>query len=255
MTSIGLNIQILEVWGDFACFSRPELAVERYSYPCPTPSAARGVFEAIYFKPQFYWQVSRIELLTFPNYIALRRNEVKDKISESAVKKWIKGTAEVEPLFADGDKSLLGTDQKGRTQRQTMALKSPRYRLHAHIVPRAGSEPEISAFNSQFVRRASQGKCFQQPYLGCREFVAFYRLVTDKTSQSPTVDYTQDLGLMLYDVFDIRANNHAVYLADWKKVKPQVSVFSAKIDRGVLHVPPMDSREVLTSSFAAGRGE
>ena len=72
---------VLEVWGDFACFSRPDLKVERYSYPLPTPSAARGVFEAIYFKPEFYWQVTRIETLTPPSYIALRRNEVKDKAS------------------------------------------------------------------------------------------------------------------------------------------------------------------------------
>jgi CRISPR-associated protein Cas5d len=246
---------ILEVWGDFACFSRPELAVERYSYPCPTPSAARGVFDAIYFKPQFYWQVTRIELLAEPNYIALRRNEVKDKISESAVRKWMKGTNEIEPLLADGDKGMLGTDQKGRTQRQTMALRSPRFRLHAHIVPRAGSVSEQAAYDSQFVRRAAAGKCFQQPYLGCREFVAFFRLINDIDLEPMCCDYSQDLGFMLYDVFDTRLDNHLRFQEDWKKVEPSVSVFAAKIVCGMLDVPAIGSDRVLQSAFAGGREE
>jgi CRISPR-associated protein Cas5d len=246
---------ILEVWGDFACFSRPELAVERYSYPCPTPSAARGIFEAIYFKPQFYWQITRIELLTEPNYIALRRNEVKDKISESAVKKWMNGTNEVEPLLADGDKGKLGTDQKGRTQRQTMALRSPRFRLYAHIVPRAGNESEQAAYDSQFVRRAATGKCFQQPYFGCREFVAFFRLINDIDVEPKCCDFSQDMGFMLYDVFDTRSANHSLFHEDWKKVEPRVSVFAAKIERGVLEVPTVDSDQVLQSAFAGWRVE
>lgn len=253
------STHILEVWGDFACFSRPELAVERYSYPCPTPSAARGVFEAIYFKPQFYWQISRIELLSCPNYIALRRNEVKDKISESAVKKWMKGTAEVEPLFADADKSLTGTDQKGRTQRQTMALRMPRYRLHAHIVPRKGFHAEANAYNSQFVRRASQGKCFQQPYLGCREFIAFFRLIDNPADLTPCCDYTQDLGFMLYDVFDTQSENYQLRFGtrqdNWQKVKPAVSIFKAKVENGILEVPPVNSEQVLKSTFSLERDQ
>ncbi|MBX3423671.1 MAG: type I-C CRISPR-associated protein Cas5 [Pirellulaceae bacterium] len=250
---------ILEVWGDFACFSRPELAVERYSYPCPTPSAARGVFEAIYFKPQFYWQITRIDLLSSPNYIALRRNEVKDKISESAVKKWIKGTAAVEPLLADADKSITGTDQKGRTQRQTMALKTPRYRLHAHIVPRPGNESELHAYNSQFTRRATQGKCFQQPYLGCREFIAFFRLVENADAEPKSCDYSQDIGFMLYDVFDIRSNNYEARFKrdsdNWKQIKPAVSIFKARIERGVLEVPPVGSDKVLKSTLTVERND
>lgn len=240
---------ILEVWGDFACFSRPELAVERYSYPCPTPSAARGIFEAIYFKPRFYWQVSRIELLSSPSYIALRRNEVKDKISEAAVKKWMKGQ-DPEPLFADADKSLTGTDQKGRTQRQTMALRSPRFRLHARIQPRSGYEAELPAFNSQFRRRAAQGKCFQQPSLGCREFVAFFRLIDTPENEPEPVAYSQDLGFMLYDVFDLSADNHATFIRDWKKVKPSISVFAASIRNGVLEVPSMTDSAVLQSTLS-----
>jgi len=241
---------ILETRGDFACFSRPELAVERYSYPCPTPSAARGVFEAIYFKPQFYWQITRIEILSPPSYIALRRNEVKDKISEAVVKKWMKGQ-QPEPLYADADKSMTGTDQKGRTQRQTMALRSPHFRIHAQIVPRKGSESEQTAFDNQFVRRASQGKCFHQPSFGCREFVAFFRLIKDVTQEPPACRYSQDLGFMLYDVFDLSVNNHETFVRDWKQVKPSVSVFAAAIHEGVLEVPPITSDAVLKSTLSA----
>jgi len=229
---------VLEVWGDFACFSRPEMKVERYSYPCPTPSAARGVYEAIYFKPQFYWQVTRIEMLSPPALIALRRNEVKEKLNAVAAQNWMNGKAPPEPLFADADKSLTGSDQKGRTQRQTMALRNPRFRLWARIVPRAEHCAQQRAFDEQFARRASQGKCFQQPCLGCREFVAFYRYVKSPDEECPPVAFSQDLGLMLYDVFDLRETNDC-------HARPQVSLFRAHVQDGVLHVPEFESDEVL----------
>lgn len=239
---------VLDVRGDFACFSRPELSVERYSYPVPTPSAARGVFESIYFKPEFRWEVHRIESLSPPAYIALRRNEVKDKISERAVATAMKGGV-LEPLWADGDKSTLGTDMRGRTQRQTMALRNPRFRLHARIVPRTGHAGKQRAFDEQFVRRASQGKCFQQPALGCKEFVAFFRLVEDVTLEPPSADWSQSLGLMLYDTFDLRADNHEPLRVDpskgWKQLRPFVTLFRAEVRRGVLEVPPYDSPDVL----------
>lgn len=225
---------VLELWGDFACFSRPEMKVERYSYPCPTPSAARGVYEAIYFKPQFYWQISRVELLAPPSYIALRRNEVKDKVNASAVKKWMSGKAPVEPLWADADKGLLGTDQKGRTQRQTMALRNPRFRITACIVPRLGHQSQRKAFDAQFARRASQGKCFHQPAFGCREFVAFFRYVDSLDGEPEPARYTQDLGWMLYDVFDLRRTNG-------QSTPPFVSVFHARVEHGVLDIPPFES--------------
>src|SRR5579884_993042 len=103
---------VLEVWGDFACFSRPEMKVERFSYPAPPPSAVRGIFEAIYSKPkELRWQPEKVEILTEPSYIALRRNEVKDKINVRAVERWARGTEQPEPIWADGDADLLGTDQ------------------------------------------------------------------------------------------------------------------------------------------------
>src|SRR3954452_12185608 len=95
------NRQVLEVWGDFACYSRPEMKVERFSYPCITPSAARGIFDAIYAKPvEFRWQVNEIEVLAPPSYIALRRNEVKDKVNVNAVAEFMAGKREPEPIWA-----------------------------------------------------------------------------------------------------------------------------------------------------------
>src|SRR5436305_2429072 len=133
------NSQVLEVWGDFACFSRPELKVERFSYSVITPSAARGVFDAVFAKPEeFRWQIREVEVLERPSYIALRRNEVKEKVNVAAVLDWMAGRREPEPLWADGDRDSTGTDEKGRTQRQTMALKNVRYRLHAEIRPWPG---------------------------------------------------------------------------------------------------------------------
>ena len=237
---------ILEVKGDFACFSRPEMKVERYSYPCPTPSAARGVFEAIYFKPQFHWQIARIEMLRSPSLIALRRNEVKDRLNLGAVQKWMAGRASVEPLWADGGASQSGSDAKGRTQRQTIALRNPWFRLTAAMVPCGGHESQQRAFDEQFVRRASQGKCFHQPSLGCREFVAFFRYVESLSGEPAPADYSQDLGLMLYDVFDLRQTNG-------RDAPPFISLFRARVVDGVLDVPPFGSDEVLKPGPQARR--
>ena len=227
----------LETWGDLACFSRPEMKVERYSYPIITPSAARGIFDAIYFKKEynFYWQIDRIELLHSPKYIALRRNEVKDKASVSEIQQWINGTKDIAPLWADGTKAELGTDQKGRTQRQTMALKNVRYRIYAHIVCR-DNKADMNALSAQFERRASQGKCFYQPFFGCREFPAYFELV--KTApEIPAFDLDLDLGWMLYDVFDLTRLND-------NQAKPAISVFRAQLKSGVLKVPDYRSVDV-----------
>ncbi len=227
----------LETWGDLACFSRPEMKVERYSYPIITPAAARGIFDAIYFKKDynFYWQIDRIELLKSPKYIALRRNEVKDKASVSEIQKWINGTKDITPLWADGTSAELGTDQKGRTQRQTMALKNVRYRIYAHIVSR-DNMADMAALNAQFERRASQGKCFYQPFFGCREFPAYFELLKTP-SKIPPFDIDLDLGWMLYDVFDLNQINN-------NQAKPAISVFRAQLKGGVLNVPNYLSPEV-----------
>jgi len=238
------HTQVLEVWGDFACYSRPELKVERFSYPLPPPSAVRGVFDAIYSKPkEFRWQPERVELLEKPSYIALRRNEVKEKASVSAIEQWMKGQKEPEPIWADGDRDLLGSDEKGRTQRQTMALRNVRYRLHATIRPWPGFEKQLPAFEAQFRRRAEAGKCFYQPYLGCREFAAFFELRDDAYPPAPK-QWSADLGLMLYDVFDMSRPG-------WGDDAPSISLFRATVENGVMRVPRYEDAAVVKLSGGA----
>lgn len=232
------NPQVLEVWGDFACFSRPELKVERFSYPVITPSAARGIFDAIYAKPpEFRWAVTAIEVLAEPSYIALRRNEVKEKVNTNAVFDWMAGKRAPEPLWADADRELSGTDEKGRTQRQTMALKQVHYRLHAEIRPWPGFAGRQTALEAQFRRRAAAGKNFYQPFFGCREFPAFYKLAADPPDRPP-VPLDQEIGLMLYDVFDLSRPGTS-------DDAPAVSLFRASLRGGVLQIPEYASPEVL----------
>ncbi len=240
----------LEVWGDLACFTRPEMKVERFSYPVITPSAARGIFDAIYWegireqhgrtsvmRPYFHWQITRIGVLERPRYIALRRNEVKDRVpAERTLRAWMEGRETPEPIWADASKDELGTDQKGRTQRQTMALKSVRYRISACIQPKPGFTHDLPKFEAMFKRRAAQGKCFQQPYFGCREFPAFFEYIDALDADSPNlIPYDQNLGLMLYDVFDITKDTVA------ENEPPFISLFDARVAGGVLDVPPFES--------------
>lgn len=222
---------VLEVWGELACFTRPEAKVERYSYPIITPSAARGIFDAIYFKKSygFFWQVEAVELLTLPRYIALRRNEVKNKApNERTLKRWISEQDSAEPIWADGGRDDLGTDQEGRTQRQTMALKNVRYRLHAHMTLRHEAAGDLRDMDAQFSRRATHGKCFYQPYLGCREFPAWF---SPEASAHRPVSMDMPLGWMVYDTFDLATNNDA-------NAPPSISLFNAELRQGVMAVPP-----------------
>jgi len=228
---------ILDVWGDLACFSRADLKVERFSYPVATPSAARSIFDAVFWKPQFRWAVDRIEVLSHPKYIALRRNEVKDRVPpERTLRQWMAGTREPEPIIADGDRDSLGTDQKGRTQRQTMALKDVRYRLFAHIVPWPGHEAELPKYNDMFRRRAARGQCAWQPSLGCREFVAFFRLA-DQDDPPPPAPVDIDVGWMVYDTFDLSRPGSSHDQAS-------ISLFKAVVRQGRLDVPPYESPDV-----------
>jgi len=226
--------QIIEVWGDYACFSRPELKVERFSYPIITPSAARGIFDAIYCKPnkdktqaQFRWQITRIELLAPISYIALRRNEVGSVASVVNLMRWMKEASKAKPILIEEAQ-----------QRQTMALKNVRYRLTAEIRPFSGHESKQPSLESQFIRRAMHGKCFHQPCFGCREFPAYFRYLSSMEREAPPINYTQDLGLMLYDVFDLRIPNDS-------SAPPFISVFRAVVRNGVLNIPNYESNDIL----------
>ncbi len=210
-----MNQLVIEVWGDFACFTRAEAKVERLSYPLPTPSAMRGILSAIYSKPaEFYWQINRIEVLNPIKYISIKRNEVKKKV--------------------DGKKSILIEDE--RTQRQSVVLQDVRYRVYASIVRNKNCRHSIDELYKQAFRRIQNGKCFYQPSLGCREFVAYFE---ESDSVKKPIDYTQDLGYMLYDVFDLHR------IEPLSKEKPYISLFRARVENGVLEIPDFDSTEVL----------
>jgi CRISPR-associated protein Cas5d len=236
--------QVLDVWGEFACFTRPELKVERFTYPVITPSAARGIYDAIYAKPnkdptkaEFRWQITRIEIFNPVDYIALRRNEVKGKASQSQIYSWMSGREPPRPIWADGTSDTLDT-VKGRTQRQTMALKNVRYRLHAQIRPWPGFEDRLQGMEAQFRRRATQGKCIYQPYFGCREFPAYFELVEPHTELPATVGMDMDIGLMLYDVFDLSRPGSS-------ESSPSISLFQAQVRNGVMQVPEYEDDHVL----------
>ena len=206
---------VLEVWGDFACFSNPAGGkVERLSYPFPTPSAARGILSAIYAKPrEFYWQVNRIEVLNPIRYISFKRNEVKSTVRDK-------------PIYTDED----------RTQRQTVALRDVRYRIAASICPRESFSGSVEQLYAQALRRIRGGKTFAQPALGLREFVAYFE---ESGGTRQPIPEDMDAGLMVYDVFDL----HDFEVR--KKARPRLSLFHAVMKQGVIQVPPYDSPEVL----------
>ncbi len=214
------NEIIMEVWGDFACFTRPESKVERLTYPVITPSAARGVLSAVYSKPkEFYWQIKRIEVLSPIRYMSFKRNEVINcKVGNGR-----------------NMKSVLVEDKGHRTQRQTVVLKDVRYRITAEIVRRESFGGSLEQLISQANRRIENGKCFFQPSFGIREFVCYFAPPSDE----PPISESLDLGLMLYDVFDL----HDFAFA--QKVKPFVTLFHAEMKDGVIEVPDFDSDEVL----------
>lgn len=213
----------LEVWGDYACFTRPEMKVERVSYDVITPSAARGIFEAILWKPAIRWHTTKIEVLNPVKWISVRRNEVGSVMSPRS-----------QHIFIE-DK---------RQQKAGLFLRDVRYRIYARMefipvrnrkVPVASRADENPGkYHAMFERRAEKGRYFHMPYLGCREFTAFFRLVLEDDAQrNPPVDITRDLGFMLYDM-------------DFTDPKaPQAMFFRAQLEKGVITVPSLESKEVL----------
>ncbi len=210
----------IEVFGDFACFTPPWAKVERLTSSVPTPSAVRGIYSAIYSKPaEFYWQITRIEVLNPIKYISFMRNEVKSTAS----------------IKSDISSSIIYTDDD-RTQRQTQALKDVRYRFSAVICPQPEFSGSVEQLYCQAYRRIRSGKAFYQPSLGLREFVCYFE---ESDGVRKPVDESCDLGLMVYDVFDL--HNCSVTA----KAKPCLSLYHAVMDHGVIIVPPYDSDEVL----------
>lgn len=213
---------VLTLFGPFACWSRPECKVERLSYPVPTPSGIRGILNAIYCKPEeFFWQVETIEVLSPIEYIGLKTNEVIRKMPR---------------IKEDGDiSSYNGINiEEDRTQRQTMALKNVKYRVTAHMELQPTTQVNTQRVYEQAKRRIERGQTFFQPSFGLREFECYFELGSDK---QPPIQETKDLGLMVYDTFDPRHLQSST----------TVSLFHAKMENGVIHVPPYDSKQVLKS--------
>ncbi len=186
----------LKVWGEFAAFNRPEMKVERVSYEVMTPSAARGVLEAIYWKPEMRWVVDRIHVLAPIRFMHLKRNEIASKIP-------IKGGNGVAKAMATGTGALGLLVDQDRQQRAAMVLRDVSYGIAAHIeVLKASPEeraPEAKHLE-MFKRRAAAGQCFHHPYLGCREFPASFALVDEFPPCPEELKGERDLGLILHDI-------------------------------------------------------
>ncbi len=225
----------LEVTGDYACFTRPEMKVERVSYDVITPSAARAVFEAIFWKPAVQWKVRKIEVLKPIKWVSVRRNEVGATASERS-----------DGVFIED----------ARQQRAGLFLRDVAYRLHAELeFIHPSNRPEVSnpvherlqdleekelyrkdenpgKYYSIFERRAGKGQCFNQPYLGCREFSCGFRLIGDLGNEPEPIDETRDLGFMLYDLDFSNPND------------PSPAFFRAQLKNGIIEVPEWESEEV-----------
>lgn len=203
----------LEVAGPFACFTRPEMKVERVSYDVITPSAARSVFEAILWKPAIRWEMRRIEVLKPIRWMSVRRNEVASKVS----------VRNAQTAMNSGVGNLGLYIEEDRQQRAGLFLRDVAYRLHADLLP-VGDDAlaNPAKYREMFERRAEKGQCVNQPYLGCREFAARFRLVDDLSSEPPALDESRDLGWMLYDM-------------DFKNPsEPQPRFFRAQLEKGLI---------------------
>lgn len=219
----------LRARGPLACFTRPELKVERVSYAVMTPSAARGLLEAVLWKPAIAWHIERIRVLKEIKFTAFRRNEVDSKASVPSAATVREGGAA--PLYFADDH---------RTQRNTVALSDVDYAVEAHftITDKAGPEDNMNKFVEMFFRRVEKGQHFHQPYFGCREFVAEILPLDD----CPTpIQETRDLGLMLWDIRFSDGGNTPIF-------------FPAYLQNGVLEVPD-DPEAVLASMGHRERGE
>jgi len=202
----------LRVRGPMALFTIPEFKAERVSYPVMTPSAARGILEAVLWKPAIRWHVRRIAVLAPIKFIAFRRNEVNSKARRPDARLINEGGM-FDPYFADLD----------RAQRNTIALRDVDYLIHADfsLTDRAGDGDNVPKFVDMFTRRVERGQYFHHPYLGSREFPA--DIEASAGTERP-IEESRDLGLMLWDI---------IYAADGNRAR----FFRARLESGVLHVP------------------
>jgi CRISPR-associated protein Cas5d len=213
----------LHVSGDYACFTRPEMKVERVSYDVMTPSAARGILEAIHWKPAIRWIIEEIHVLKPIRFQSIRRNEVGAKASASAARR----------AMSSGDISdLMLVIEDNRQQRAATVLANVGYIIKARfeMTGKAGVEDNPGKHIDTFRRRAQSGQCFHQPCLGTREFPACFDLLADEAASPPPIEDTRDLGFMLYDI-DHAGDRSSLF-------------FRAQLENGVVRIPHPDSAEI-----------
>lgn len=206
----------VKVWGDLACFTRPEMKVERVSYPVMTPTAARGVLESIFWKPEFQWRVEEIWVLNGIRYTSFMRNEITTRTSERTARGWAERGG---GYLADED----------RTQRNTLALRDVAYVIRAQVAPNSADDADAAKYRDQFRRRVRRGQAHSTPYLGCREFAASFAPVEGTERPAPL---TEDLGRMLFALdYAAARDGHAT---------PRF--FDARLDGGILRVQQLEAR-------------
>ena len=235
----------LEVWGDYASFTRPEMKVERVSYEVITPSAARGILEAIYWKPEMRWAIDRIHVLAPIRFTHVRRNEIDVKIPS-------KGPTGAESAMRSGRGTLGIAVEAHRQQRAAMILRDVRYGIEAHVEvlkstddhgdPIAHAEAKHL---EMFKRRASRGQYFHHPYLGCREFPAFFRLLADdEPFDKPPEELrglSKSLGYMLWDMeFRPSSRGSVIESNSGQRLEAIPRFFQPHMINGVIEVPLLD---------------
>jgi CRISPR-associated protein Cas5d len=208
----------LKVWGDYACFTRPEMKVERVSYEVMTPSAARGILEAIYWKPAIRWIIDRIHVLNPIRYDNIRRNELGGKLALGTVK----------AAMNDGCSPVEVFIEENRQQRAALILRDVAYVIEAHFEFSGSEDNNPTKHKEMFDRRASKGQCFHHPYLGCREFPAYFDPVGDIPPSVHGGD--KDLGWILRDI-DFERDMEAKF-------------FRAIMHNGIIEVPPWNGKGV-----------
>lgn len=205
------NRVTVRVWGDYACFTRPEMKVERVSYPIMTPSAARGVLEAIFWEPEIYYLIDAVHVIRRGRWFSFRRNEVISVISLDNAKTWMKAPEKVSPIQAGGGAA-------DGTQRNMLALQTVEYLITAEVrLTGLGSRHPLKTYLAEIERRAKNGKCYHRPYLGVREFAADFDwedhpdAALERRKNELGADWRnheENIGLMLYDVFAPEARMH-----------------------------------------------
>lgn len=218
-----MAIQV-EVWGDYACFSRPEMSVERVSYDVMTPSAARGLLESVFWHPGMKYVIDRIHVCSPIQFTNIRRNEVKDTIN----------TRKVEAVMEKGRGKLYLVTSESIQQRAAMVLKDVHYVIDAHfeMTDRAADSDNPGKFQDMIRRRLERGQCYSMPYLGTREFSAHFQCCKKMPSCPDELKGVRDLGWMLLDMD----------YSDPQHITPRF--FRAQLEDGILTVPPFDSEGV-----------